>query len=61
MEIKDIIDNAKESIYSESMVKQLVAEDVNEYDRGVVAGRIHMLVHIEQELNADYEDEDSSL
>lgn len=60
MEIKDIIVNAKETIYSESMVKQLVAEDVSEYDRGVLAGRIQMLVHIEHELNRN-EDEDSSL
>ena len=61
MEIKDIIANVKDILYSESMVKQLSGVDVTEYERGIVAGKIQMISYIEQELNRDYEDEDSSL
>jgi len=61
MEIKDIIANVKDIIYSESMVKQLSDVGVTEYERGIVAGKIQMISYIEQELNRNYEDEDSSL
>jgi hypothetical protein len=61
MEIKDIIANVKDIIYSESMVKQLSDVSVTEYERGITAGKIQMISYIEQELNRDYEDEDSSL
>jgi hypothetical protein len=61
MEIKDIIANVKDIIYSESMVKQLSDIGITEYERGIVAGKIQMISYIEQELNRDYEDEDSSL
>ena len=61
MEIKDIIVNVKDILYSESMVKQLSGVDVTEYERGIMAGKIQMISYIEQELNRDYEDEDSSL
>jgi hypothetical protein len=61
MEIKDIIANVKDIIYSESMVKQLSDVGITEYERGITAGKIQMISYIEQELNRDYEDEDSSL
>lgn len=56
-EIRELFERIEASLFSESMVKQLVDKDIGEYERGVVMGRIEMLNHIKIALERDSEDE----
>jgi hypothetical protein len=60
MLIEDVLVKAKDVLYTESMVKELCGNDVSDYQRGVVQGRIDMLSWIETRLDGD-DDEDNSL
>lgn len=55
MEINEVIIEAKETIYSESMVKELVDKSITDYERGIVAGRIEMMNWIIAKLESNDE------
>lgn len=60
MDIKDIIKEEKEKIYNHNMVILLSKQDVSEYERGIVSGKIQLLNSIEIDLESN-DDEDNSI
>ena len=60
MEIKDILDEARGSLFSENMVKELSDIGITEYQRGIIKGRIDMMNWIENRLDYNEEDEDEA-
>lgn len=60
MDIKDVLQEANDTLFTESMVKELIDKDITDYERGVVKGRIEMLNWIKSKLESE-EDEDNSL
>lgn len=60
MDIKDILQEANDTLFTESMVKELIDKDITDYERGIVKGRIEMLNWIKSKLESE-EDEDSSI
>lgn len=59
MDIKDVLQEANDTLFTESMVKELIDKDITDYERGIVKGRIEMLNWIKSMLESD--DEDSSI
>ena len=59
MDIKDVLQEANDTLFTESMVKELIDKDITDYERGVVKGRIEMLNWIKSRLESN--DEDSSI
>lgn len=59
MDIKDVLQEANDTLFAESMVKELIDKDITDYERGIVKGRIEMLNWIKSKLESD--DEDSSI
>jgi hypothetical protein len=59
MDIKDVLQEANDTLFTESMVKELIDKDITDYERGIVKGRIEMLNWIKSKLESD--DEDSSI
>ena len=59
MDIKDVLQEASEILFTETMVKELIDKDITDYERGVVKGRIEMLNWIKMKLESN--DEDSSI
>ena len=59
MDIKDVLQEANDTLFTESMVKELIDKDITEYERGIVKGRIEMLNWIKSKLESN--DEDSSI
>lgn len=59
MDIKDVLQEAIDTLFTESMVKELIDKDITDYERGIVKGRIEMLNWIKSMLESD--DEDSSI
>ena len=59
MDIKDVLQEANDTLFTESMVKELIDKDITDYERGIVKGRIEMLNWIKSRLESD--DEDSSI
>lgn len=59
MDIKDVLKEAIDTLFTESMVKELIDKDITDYERGIVKGRIEMLNWIKS--NLDSNDEDSSI
>lgn len=59
MDIKDVLQEANDTLFTESMVKELIDKDITDYERGIVKGRIEMLNWIKLKLESD--DEDSSI
>ena len=59
MDIKDVLQEANDALFTESMVKELIDKDITDYERGVVKGRIEMLNWIKSKLESN--DEDSSI
>ena len=54
--VEKVIDEAFDVMYSPSMVAQLTGKDIDDYDRGYIAGQIAMLNKIARELaNVDPE------
>lgn len=60
MDIKDVLQEANDTLFTESMVKELIDKDITDYERGIVKGRIEMLNWIKSKLESE-EDEDSSI
>lgn len=59
MDIKDVLQEAIDTLFTESMVKELIDKDITDYERGIVKGRIEMLNWIKSKLESN--DEDSSI
>ncbi len=59
MDIKDVLQEANDTLFTESMVKELIDKDITDYERGIVKGRIEMLNWIKSRLESN--DEDSSI
>ena len=59
MDIKDVLQEASEILFTETMVKELIDKDITDYERGIVKGRIEMLNWIKSRLESN--DEDSSI
>lgn len=59
MDIKDVLQEANDTLFTESMVKELIDKDITDYERGIVKGRIEMLNWIKSRLESY--DEDSSI
>lgn len=59
MDIKDVLQEANDALFAESMVKELIDKDITDYERGIVKGRIEMLNWIKSRLESN--DEDSSI
>lgn len=59
MDIKDVLKEAIDTLFTESMVKELIDKDITDYERGIVKGRIEMLNWIKSKLESN--DEDSSI
>ena len=59
MNIKDVLQEANDTLFTESMVKELIDKDITDYERGIVKGRIEMLNWIKSRLESN--DEDSSI
>ena len=59
MDIKDVLQEANDTLFAESMVKELIDKDITDYERGIVKGRIEMLNWIKSKLESN--DEDSSI
>lgn len=59
MDIKDVLKEAIDTLFTESMVKELIDKDITDYERGIVKGRIEMLNWIKSNLESN--DEDSSI
>ncbi len=59
MDIKDVLQEANYTLFTESMVKELIDKDITDYERGIVKGRIEMLNWIKSKLESN--DEDSSI
>lgn len=59
MDIKDVLQEANDTLFTESMVKELIDKDITDYERGIVKGRIEMLNWIKSKLDSN--DEDSSI
>ena len=59
MDIKDVLQEANDTLFTDSMVKELIAKDITDYERGIVKGRIEMLNWIKSKLESN--DEDSSI
>ena len=59
MDIKDVLQEANDILFTESMVKELIDKDITDYERGIVKGRIEMLNWIKSKLESD--DEDNSI
>lgn len=59
MDIKDVLKEAIDTLFTESMVKELIDKDITDYERGIVKGRIEMLNWIKSKLDSN--DEDSSI
>ncbi len=59
MDIKDVLQEANDTLFTESMVKELIDKDITDYERGIVKGRIEMLNWIKSKLESN--DEDSSI
>ncbi len=59
MDIKDVLQEANDTLFTESMVKELIDKDITDYERGIVKGRIEMLNWIKSKLGSN--DEDSSI
>lgn len=59
MDIKDVFQEAIDTLFTESMVKELIDKDITDYERGIVKGRIEMLNWIKSKLESN--DEDSSI
>lgn len=59
MDIKDVLQEAIDTLFTESMVKELIDKDITDYERGIVKGRIEMLNWIKSNLESN--DEDSSI
>ena len=59
MDIKDVLQEANDTLFTESMVKELIDKDITDYERGIVKGRIEMLNWIKSKLESD--DEDNSI
>lgn len=59
MDIKDVLQEAIDTLFTESMVKELIDKDTTDYERGIVKGRIEMLNWIKSKLESN--DEDSSI
>lgn len=59
MDIKDVLQEAIDTLFTESMVKELIDKDITDYERGIVKGRIEMLNWIKSMLESN--DEDSSI
>lgn len=59
MDIKDVFQEAIDTLFTESMVKELIDRDITDYERGIVKGRIEMLNWIKSRLESN--DEDSSI
>lgn len=51
VEIDRVIEVAEESLYGKSMVLELSAYDLSDYQRGIVAGRISMLNFVKNMLD----------
>ena len=60
MDIKDVLQEANDTLFAESMVKELIDKDITDYERGIVKGRIEMLNWIKSKLESE-DDEDSSI
>ena len=60
MDIKDVLQEANDTLFTESMVKELIDKGITDYERGIVKGRIEMLNWIKSKLESE-EDEDSSI
>lgn len=60
MDIKDVLQEANDTLFTESMVKELIDKDITDYERGIVKGRIEMLNWIKSKLESE-EYEDSSI
>ncbi len=60
MDIKDVLQEANDTLFTESMVKELIDKDITDYERGIVKGRIEMLNWIKSKLESE-DDEDSSI
>lgn len=60
MDIKDVLQEAIDTLFTESMVKELIDKDITDYERGIVKGRIEMLNWIKSKLESE-DDEDSSI
>lgn len=58
MDIKDVLQEANDTLFTESMVKELIDKDITDYERGIVKGRIEMLNWIKSRLESE-EDEDN--
>lgn len=43
IEVKDLIDELDDILFSKSIVTQLVEPDISEYERGVHAGKLYIL------------------
>lgn len=59
MDIEDVLQEANDTLFTESMVKELIDKDITDYERGIVKGRIEMLNWIKSKLESN--DEDSSI
>ena len=59
MDIKDVLQEANDTLFTESMVKELIDKDITDYERGIVKGRIEMINWIKSKLESN--DEDSSI
>ncbi len=60
MDIKDVLQEANDTLFTESMVKELIDKDITDYERGIVKGRIEMFNWIKSKLESE-DDEDSSI
>lgn len=56
MDIKDVLQEANDTLFTESMVKELIDKDITDYERGIVKGRIEMLNWIKSKLESNDED-----
>lgn len=57
MDINEALAKAKETIFNENMVKELIDPEIGDYERGIVAGRIEMMNWIEKQLGTNEEEE----
>ncbi len=62
MDIDRVIEIAEDNLYGKSMVLELSAFELNDYQRGIVAGRISMINFVKNMLSSEEDvDEDSTI